>query len=189
MTEIIEDSRHFIPCRVEIKSPEIDWDITWCRTRLHGLGPELMSFLFKAVHDLLPTQVRLARTSSTISGKCKICLSDIMEDQVHAFIRCPGNHGVGVAVLHCLPEHDALEDQHVLKLQQNLEEAHELPVVWFLAEAWRSIWESRVLGKRPELYKVRADLEAKVNLLRETRHREAAETIIAMIAKLSQPNL
>ena len=144
-----------------------------------------MSFLFKVVHDLMPTQVRLARTSSTISGKCKLCLSDMMEDQVHAFIRCPGNHGVGEAVLQCLPEHSALGDQQVLKLQHNLAECHELPVVWFLAEAWRSIWESRTLGKRPELYKVRADLEGKVSLLRETRRLgEAAENIIAMITKL-----
>ena len=176
MSETIEESRQFKPCRVEMYSPDIDWDTTWCRTRLNGLGPELMSFLFKLVHDLLSTQVRLARTSSTISGKCKLCLSDVMEDQVHAFIRCPGNHGVGEAVLHCLPEHADLEDQLVLKLQQNLEESQELPVVWFLAEAWRSIWESRTLGKRPELYKVRADLEAKVSLLRETRrHGETAK--------------
>ena len=57
--------------------------------------------------------------------------------------------------------------------------------MWFLAVAWNSIWESRRVGKRPELYKVRADLEAKVSLLRETsRHSESAEKISTMISKL-----
>lgn len=185
MTEAMEETRQYRPCRVEIRSPEIDWNTTWSRTRLQGLGPELMSFIFKVIHDLLPTQVRLARTSPTISGMCKLCQSGMMEDQVHALIRCPGNQGIGEGVLQCLPEHDEGDDQLALLLQHKLDQSHELPVVWFLAEAWRTIWESRTAGKRPELYKVRADLEAKVSLLRETRrHREASEIIITMIARL-----
>jgi hypothetical protein len=187
MAETQGEKWQYIPCRVETKIPEIDWNNTWSRTRLQGLGPELMSFLFKVVHDLLPSQERLAKTSPTISGKCKLCVTDMVEDLVHALIRCPGNNGVGEAVLHCLPVqvHGALEEQHALKLQLTLGESEELPAVWFLAEAWRSIWESRTLGKRPELYKVRADLEAKVSLLRKTRnHGEAAELISTMILKL-----
>ena len=107
-----------------------------------------------------------------------------MEDLVHALIRCPGNQGVGQAVLQCLPPGDELQEQSVLKLQLDVEEPLQLPVVWFLAVAWLSLWESRKLGKRPELYKVRADLEAKVSLLRETRHGEAAGRITLLISKL-----
>ena len=87
-------------------------------------------------------------------------------------------------MLHCLPDELGQQDQHVLQLQLDLQDPHELPVVWFLAVAWSSIWESRRLGRRPELYRVRADLEAKVSLLRETRHVEAAEEISSMISKL-----
>ena len=77
-----------------------------------------------------------------------------------------------------------MEDQHLLNLQLPLEAHLVFPAVWFLAVAWNTIWECRKLGKRPELYKVRAELEAKVNLLRETRHSEAAEEIISMISNL-----
>ena len=48
--------RHLVPCRAEVKNPEFDWDSAWSRARLHGLGSELTSFLFKVLHDLLPTQ-------------------------------------------------------------------------------------------------------------------------------------
>ena len=72
-----------------------------------------------------------------------------------------------------------------LKIQLVLDESLQYPAVWFLSVAWKSIWESRLVGKRPQLYKVRADLEAKVNLLRETRSlAESSEKITAMISKL-----
>ena len=60
----------------------------------------------------------------------------------------------------------------------------ELPVVWFLAVAWSSMWESRKLSRGPELYRIRADLEAKVSLLRETRQSESAAENTPMISKL-----
>ena len=115
--------------------------------------------------DLLPTQEIIDRTSAAVNGDCKLCVPNVKEDLLHALIRCPGNQGTGQAVLHCLPLQAGLQDHCVLKLQIDLEDPLELPVVWFLATAWNSIWESRRLGKRPELYKVRADLEAKVSLL------------------------
>ena len=179
-----DDDNQLIPCRAEIRNPGFDWEYIWSRARIAGLGSELTSFLFKVLHDLLPTQERIARTSAAVSGDCKLCVPNVKEDLLHALIRCPGNQGTGQALLHCLPLQAGLQDHCVLKLQIDLEDPLELPVVWFLATAWNSIWESRRLGKRPELYKVRADLEAKVSLLRETRYSEAAERIISMISKL-----
>ena len=179
-----DDDNQLIPCRAEIRNPGFDWEYIWSRARIAGLGSELTSFLFKVLHDLLPTQERIARTSAAVSGDCKLCVPNVKEDLLHALIRCPGNQGTGQALLHCLPLQAGLQDHCVLKLQIDLEDPLELPVVWFLATAWNSIWESRRLGKRPELYKVRADLEAKVSLLRETRYSEAAERITSMISKL-----
>ena len=105
---------------------------------------------------------------------------------MHALVRCPANQGIGEAVLGCLSDdiQDGVPDDEVLQLHLPLEADLELPVVWFLAVAWNAIWECRKTGKRPELYKVRADLEAKVSLLRETRHHDAADQIRSMIVKL-----
>ena len=182
MLEGGDQSRQLIPCRVETKYPENDWESIWSRARLQGLGPELVSFLFKVLHDLLPTQERLSRTSPGENGMCKLCVENAQE--LHALIRCPANQGIGEAVLLCLPIQNDVQDQHVLQLQLDLDSPLELPAVWFLAAAWSSLWESRKIGRRPELYKVRADLEAKVSLLRRTRHSEAADQISLMISKL-----
>jgi hypothetical protein len=56
--EVRDLQRQLIMCRVELGSPSTDWDVTWERVRLKGLGPNLTSFLFKIVHQLLPTQER-----------------------------------------------------------------------------------------------------------------------------------
>ena len=78
------ESQQFIPCRVEVRNPEYDWISTWPRMRLTGLGAELSSFLFKVMHDLLPTQERVARTSPAVSGNCKLCSPNAEEDLIHA---------------------------------------------------------------------------------------------------------
>ena len=55
--EVVEgQSRQLMSCRVELASPTTDWEVTWRRARLKGLGPELTSFLFKVLHQLLATK-------------------------------------------------------------------------------------------------------------------------------------
>ena len=110
-----------------------------------------------------------------------MCCTGETEDQVHAFLKCPGNNGVGRIVLESITELVDFEEEQIVKLQFSADEGLELPVVWFLAVSWISIWESRALGKRPELYQVRADLEAQVCLLRETRRYETEANVITSI--------
>ena len=75
----------------------------------------------------------------------------------------------GPAVFRCISGNPNLSPNIVLSLQMELEPDQELPVILFLSVIWQSIWNSRVKSQRPSTYKVRADLEAKVNLLSETR--------------------
>ena len=44
-----------------------------------------------------------------------------------------------------------------------------------------NIWEARVKGKMADLFKVRSDLESKVNLLRETRYNNMSLIITEML--------
>ena len=62
-----------------------------------------------------------------------------------------------------------MTDELALRLEYTAEVTSELAVTWVLGMAFYHIWEARRLGKRPELYSMRADLEAKVSLLRKSR--------------------
>ena len=67
--------------------------------------------------------------------------------------------------------------EQFLKLDLDLEEGKELATVWWISARLLSILNLRSAGKRIENYLVRAQLEAKINLLRETRFAEATQTL------------
>ena len=75
-----------IPVRAEISRPGQDWSATWAMLRTRGLSSEDSSFLYKLLHQLLPTQDRINRITRE-SSVCKVCKA-APEDLVHAFFDC-----------------------------------------------------------------------------------------------------
>ena len=70
--EFKEDGEEvYKPCRVEVASTTTNWEETWRLARLAGLGPKNVSFLFRLLHQTLPTQERIARTRPGSSSACK----------------------------------------------------------------------------------------------------------------------
>ena len=57
-----------------------------------------------------------------------------------------------------------------LRLAISVYEEEKLPLIWLLSATLLSIWEQRELNLKVKPYLVRAQLEANVNPLRETRH-------------------
>ena len=87
MAEGDNNTMEFIKSRVELASPDTDWEESWRRARLKGLGPEVTSFLWKLLHKLLPTEQRLARILPNTSDLCKYCPNPPPADLHHCFFR------------------------------------------------------------------------------------------------------
>ena len=114
-----------ILCRVERTKPETDRENSWRLARLPGLGPDNISFLFKMMHEILPTQERVARTKPRATASCTMvgCTVDVTEDLPHALILCDGNNGVGHRVFRCLQNFvPDLDVESVLRLELNVGE-------------------------------------------------------------------
>ena len=62
-----------------------------------------------------------------------------------------------------------------------VEESLELPVTWIISSYLLSIWEKRKAKKSVNVGETRAELEARCNLLRETRFKYEAQTISNML--------
>ena len=170
-----EQRLNFIPCRAELMNMENDWETSWRRMRLKGLGSELVSFLFKLLHQLLVTQERLSRINQGTTSTCKAagCPGDRIEDIEHALMKCPGNNDIGRVCMDAVKIHiPDLTIENALLLNFEIEKSMEFPIVWFLAVTWKNIWDARCVGKQPELYKIRSDMEARIALLRTTRSYE-----------------
>ena len=170
--EETEQGQEFIKCRVERVSPNVDWEQSWRLARLSGLGPDNVSFIFKLLHQILPTQERVARTRPGTSPNCKSqrCQNNV-DNLEHAMIFCQANDGVGLALLDFMRSViPGLQPESLLSLDMNVSEDLELPLVFLISVVLNSVWNLRVSGSRVQKYLVRSQLEAKINLLRETRY-------------------
>ena len=139
----------------ERKSPQRNWEECWKLARLHGLGPENTSFLFKLLHNTLITQERLSRTNPKISSLCKSsgCPGTDVETLSHALVLCPGNNGVGTRVMQTLQSFvPGLGVEEALCLDFTVEESLRLPLVFAMAVAFGAIWDLRLRKTRPQLY-------------------------------------
>ena len=185
--EMGESRKKCIKCRVERSSPDTDWDNSWRLARLPGLGPDNISFLFRMLHQTLPTQERVARTKPNQSSICKMqeCNANQEEDLDHALIQCEANACMGTQLLSCLNTIEpGLNAEALLRLELPVDEELELPVVWLLSTVFCIIWNLRQSSTRIRQYLVRSQLEAEINLLRETRYQNAVPIIEELAANL-----
>ena len=168
-----------LPIRVELLSPTIDWPNTWRLIRVKGLSSELSTFIFKLLHCLLPTQVRVARLGAAANPTPGLCLHCQLEeeDATHAFFSCPHSNIAGLALLGwvqgAVPD---LSPERAVQLQlgDDLPQEDELAVVYLLALGLKFIWEARISRKQIVLHQMRSELEARITILRKSKHKETA---------------
>ena len=170
MVEFEDSPRDFIKCKAELSSQDTDWETTWRRARLKGLGSEATSFLWKMLHNILPTEARLARILPNQNQNCKYCPTPTTADLLHCFFYCVRTTLVGKWLLSWMLKQDpSVSAASLLKLEFQVEESREMPVVWLIAQTLLYMWGVRTNGNAVELSKTRSVLESKINLLRETR--------------------
>ena len=175
-----------LPVRAELLHPNADWSWTWSLARTKSLGSDLTAFLFRLLHHLLPTQDRVARLGGGQTdppGRCNHCQADV-EDQLHAFFSCLKSLVPGLALLrhmqHAIPNLNP-EDALRLELGHDLSDVDQLAAVCLLSTGLKYIWEARAEKKPIILYKMRAEIEAKISILRRTRHENSAIKMLEMI--------
>ena len=141
-----------VACRVELQLPQHDWSRSWGLARLNGLSSSSISFLWKLLHQLLPTRERQSRIlRGDNSAVCQVCDSGEVDNILHAFAKCSRSKVVFDWMKTGLDKfaEDLTAEKILLldiKLSTNLP-FNELPLVWFIAEVLGSIWETRAAGK------------------------------------------
>jgi hypothetical protein len=175
-----------LPIRVETLSPENDWPEIWRLVRIHGLGSKLTSFLFKLLHCILPTQDRVLRLGVAAGdqpGLCQLCHGEV-EDPLHALFSCHLSQVAGLGLLgYAQKTVPNLSPEAAIKLEFSgtLTEKEELATVCLLATGWLYIWEARTNKKRVCLFRMRAEVEAMVTILRKSRHQGVGELMLEMM--------
>ena len=172
-------------CRAELSSPETDWETSWRRARLRGLGSEVTTFLWKLLHQILPTEQRLNRMLPNSSEHCKLCPTPLVGTLQHCMFDCLSTREVGswllATVRSCDPD---TTPQKLLKLEFNCDSSQEMPLVWLLGHTLLYMWGVRATGKIVNPNLSRANLESKICLLRETRFQNEHEILRQLVENL-----
>ena len=179
-TEVDENGFRFNKrCKIEVEHPSNDWDRTWSLSCIAGLASCDYTFLWKMIHNILPTQERLHRILPSVSSPlCTLCNSQNTCSLPHALFTCSYNCEVGNWLTHVLSKYVlAITPQQVILLDLNIEDKLCLPIVWLIAQTLSIIWNFRVEKKTCTLFSTRALLEANIMLPRKTRF----ETLLEML--------
>ena len=183
--QLFNSGRELIPCRIETKHPEVNWVRAWSLAATPGLSSMHLSFLWRMTHDLLPTQARLFRMKMPNAplDTCSLCDQNLVGDLTHSLLLCSFNDGAGQFLMSKL-KHLAVEPlpQQVVLLDLDVDEDHQLPLAFLIASVLSQVWESRKEKKPCNLSTIRATLEAGVNILRKSRHHQASETLLLLLA-------
>ena len=176
-----------LPCRVELLNTNTDWACTWSLARTRGIGSDLTGFLFRLIHQLLPTKDRTSRMAvddpSDIPGRCPVCRA-ATEDQLHAFFDCPNNSVCGLALLgYVQTTVSNLSPEEALRLELGggHDEVEQLATVCLLSTGLQYIWEARTEKKLVSLFRMRSEIEARITILRRTRHAAAGDKMMEMM--------
>ena len=94
-----------IPCRMEEKHPEVFWSENFRISKLSGLSPDSKSFLFKLIHELLPSRERINHLTPASTALCW-CNSGDVENYQHLFYACSKNSEAGLALLSCVQSYN-----------------------------------------------------------------------------------
>ena len=153
------------------------------KAKIQGtVSSDQTTFLFKLLHQLLPTQDRLNRITNE-PGICKICRVS-PEDLYHAFFSCPSSQSVADLLLSWVQiAVPGLEFASLLRLEFGtaLEEEDQLATLCLISTGLHYMWQARAEKKVLTHYKMRAELEAMITILRKMTYNATAVKILEMI--------
>ena len=157
-----------IRSKFEENHPEVDALHSYRLSRIFGLEPDQKSFLFKMIQSLLPTKERLHRIGKVQSPSCILCQDPA--DTLEHLILCQYSTEVTTPLIQFLTSQaSSTTPGDIISLNIQTTEAMELPAIWLIATCLIFVWEERALGRISKLEKCRAELEAKIDLLKSTK--------------------
>ena len=142
------NQQKLILSRVELISPDTNWERTWRRGRFSYIGSSGCSFMWKVLQNILPCENRISRILQNISSACKICSVPAEADLVHCFFECEATMDVGTWLTDWICKFDAsCTRQRILRLDFECDQNDEVAVVWIIIHILQYMWSVRTSGK------------------------------------------
>ena len=124
------------------------------------------------LQSLLPTRERLARVGKAPSAACTFCQDP--DDNTPHLMTCTQGAEITTPLRRCLEDHTGImSSQDAVLLNFTTTESMELPLVWLLSSCLMLVWHERSAGRIARLVSCKADLQARLLVLKHTRWKHA----------------
>ena len=138
-------------CKVEEREPDVNWQVIYHMSRLKGHNPQVKSFNFKLVHQLLPCKERLSQILPSSAPLYSLCTSQQPESIFHSFFECDRNKDAALYLLNLTRVYDStVSALKITRLQISTEVLCELQLCCFSVLAW-SLFGDNVWKRRQQL--------------------------------------
>ena len=146
-----------------------------------SLSSAHISFAWKLVHGLLPTEEKVSRTLGRLPPNCRqSCIGSIVSDLEHVFFWCDCSRTVGPWLLSLLRNYipDILP-KNILELSFD---AGCDSLVWISVQILQYIWNKRTSNKAASLLDCFSILHDNATLLMGTKHENIPIRIIPLLS-------
>ena len=167
-SEDLDSPSQLIKSKLEESNPNSDFTHNYRMTRLFGLSPDQKSFLFKLVQNLIPTKERQHRCGKVATPSCSFCNDP--EDNLEHIFSCHQRNELTNPLFNSIScQVDGLTTKDIIVMNIRPSESWELPAAWLVATCLEIVWMDRKAGNISRLETGRAELLARIALLRSTR--------------------
>ena len=163
-------------CSVERIHTDANWEEIWAAYSMPCFSAATRSFLFKMLHELLPTEQRLFRIGKHNETLCRYsCLGQPIADLAHCLLSCDLVKDVGTWLLKLDPSKSVADI-----LQLRLENVGN---IWLIANVLEYCWYKRSQGKKAELVECTAKLKCDVRFLRSSKFQNIEAQVSEMLSQ------
>ena len=186
--------RKEIKCKTEIKNPALAWSDIWYLAKIKGIINESRTFMWRLLHNLLPTEQRLHNLKKSPSPICQLYIANTEDDAWnHSFSSCSFSSSamdfMVNAILIMVPaftkEKSVFLQNDPVKKENTL-----LACVWIISESLQYIWVKRRSKEQLIVNDMRAILLAKLKVMSQTKtfqkHATKMTTILTTVIVISQ---
>ena len=155
--------------------------MSWRAVCVPGLSPVMRSFLWRMLHDILPTQERLHRMNmpNAPSPLCLSCSEGEIDSLKHALLKSSTIKSGAEFLLEALKSE--IPDMTLERLKYlDFQSEDLLAPTYLTAATLLQIWSSRSSARRFSWLSVRANVEQNILTLRKSRYKSAASKVNSM---------
>ena len=123
------------------------------------------------MHNLLPNKERLHRIRKAAAPYCVFC-PDLRNDDLEHLFNCPKYWNIMSPLMNLMrkliPE---ITVSDIITLKLPLEDSTEHPVMWLISTSIMLVWNAKAAGKDLAFSSFKAEVQANLAVLKETRWR------------------